>query len=276
MARLVKQSGRLQPQSYYRAPNKSTKGATRHERRLIGVLKNQRIGRLIKVALILAGLLSFWYFGFVGGVSISGDGAEGDSRLKQKLEQTLSGWHAFKPLINPGKLSQQMMAEDPSIAGLNLSWTLVGRNLSVDVNYRQAVAKAQADKKIVGLIGQDGVYYVGQTEQDLPPIQDNEGLAPQPGQQFVPIRVLEFIRLVEQSIEHLPKDIQDSRQYQLVGAAREVWLASSRGFIVKLNIERSAADQMSELAETLKYLKSKDDQPDQYIDLRIDDTAYYQ
>lgn len=276
MARQVKPKSRFSPQNYYRTPPTERPNPSREQRRQDDGVKRRRLGRVIRIALLLVTIWSLWYFGTVNGIRVESNATSDQNQaLMNQLEPKLSGWRSIKPFINSGQLAQQLQQADGSIAQLKLSWSLGSRQLYANAIFRQPVALAVAGNARLGLIGQDGVYYRGETQSDLAPIEDSEGITPAPGQQFVPVRVLDFIRLVEQSLEQLPQDIQTSRRYQLVESSREVYLASNRPFVVKLNIERSAADQMQELAETLDWLKQRKRVPADYIDLRLDDTAYY-
>jgi hypothetical protein len=274
-ARRVIKKPSFSPQNYYRAPTPDKSSPSRPQRRLQDSEHSRRIGRLLKVVAVLSLVVGGWYFGTISGVSVISSGSDSNQSLEQQLTANLGGWRQIKPLINPGRLADQMKQADSSIAELNLAWSLGSRQLHASVVYRRAVAQVVSGQNQTGLIGQDGVFYTGIDTSDLPPVADTGGLTPKPGQQFVPIRSLDFIRLVEQSIAVLPQDIRASRRYQLVESSREIYLASGRPYVVKLNIERSAADQMQELAETLKFLARQKRVPSKYIDLRVDDTAYY-
>lgn len=275
MARNVTNRPKFSPQNYYRTPPNDQPNPSREQRRQDTSVKRRRLGRVARVMLLAVLAWSLWFFGTVSGVRVESNAPEQNSALAEQLATKVSGWRSIKPLINPGGLSDELSSSDGSIADVRLSWSLGSRQLYADVVWRQPVAVAVAGSEQLGLIGQDGVFYVDQTVSDLPPIEDNSGLTPDNGQQFVPIRTLDFIRLVEQSLVDLPQDMRSSRRYRLVESAREVHLLSSRKFVVKLNIDRAAADQMQELVESLEYLKKQKRTPSAYIDLRIDDTAYY-
>jgi hypothetical protein len=274
MARRVSPQGKFSPQNYYRTPLSSETKPSREERRVVEGVRRRRLGRLSRLLLGLMLITGLWYFGTVSGTQIESNTGE-TAKLEAELASRLNGWRMFKPLVNPGRLAEDIKRSDGSIAELKLSWSLGSRQLHAAVVYRQAVARAAEGSRSLGLIGQDGVFYTGSDSGRLPAIEDTGGVVPTEGQPFVPIRSLDFIRLVEQSISQLPQDIQASRRYLLVESSREIHLASRRPFIVKLNIERPAADQVQELAEALAFLKKAGRTPAEYVDLRIDDTAYY-
>jgi len=275
MARRVTNQSKFSPQNYYRTSPPDETKPSREERRTVEGVRRRRLGRLSRIVLLLLLVFGLWYFGTVSGAVVQSNTGQ-TAELQAELSRRLSGWRVFKPLVNPGRLSDDIKQADGSISELNLTWSFGSRQLHASAIYRQAVARAVNGQSALGLIGQDGVFYEGEADDDLPSIEDTGGLEPVDGQAFVPIRTLDFIRLVEQSIGQLPPDIRSSRRYQLVESSREVYLTSSRPFVVKLSIERPAADQMQELGETLKFLSQRKRVPQEYIDLRVDDTAYYQ
>lgn len=253
---------------------------SREQRREIEGEK-RRYGRtLLRIVSVLLLAGSIWYFGTLsGGVTISSNQSEEqEAKLQVDLERYFSGFRRVKLLAGLNELAAVLKTNHPSLADIRLYSTLSSRKIYVSAVFRQPVAVlTDANNSYLGAVDQDGVVYSLENADlnGLPRIEEATDLSPQDGLPFIAARTLEFVRQAGLALAKAPEELTKGHRFRLVASNREVQLLISRPFFVKLNIDRGAADQINELVELDQYLKKRGINPGSYVDLRVDDTAYY-
>lgn len=101
---------------------------------------------------------------------------------------------------------------------------------------------------------------------------DTANIPVKPGDRVAPSR---FVRFVEDlSGQFNAKTGLAIDNFQVPESTSEVYAKTNKGYLIKLDTTRPAADQLADLALVLKNLNGKI--PSQYIDLRVAGRAYYQ
>jgi hypothetical protein len=219
---------------------------------------------------------ALWYFGTLSSLNLSSNRPSAEAELRQTISERIRGWRQIKLVLNPGRLVEEVRSEHPELAELKLYTTLGSRQLQVQARYRQAQALlVDGQGSVLGAIDAEGVVYPEDgVEVDLPRIEEATALSPSLGQPFIAEKVLDFIRRAEAALAAASLPFAEHR-WRLVTASREVQLVSTQPYIVKLSVDRSGQDQIHELKEVSEFLADDRRVPTSYIDLRVDDTAYY-
>lgn len=267
---------------YYHATTPEVSPRPSREERRVSQGATRRHGRfMMRFLLIVVATLGGWYLGSLDGkISLQSSQPHKATGLVTALQEHLTGWRKIKVLLNPAGLSKELKSEFPELAQLQLSTTFTSRQLHVSAIYRQPVAfLIDGQSRILGAVDHEGVVYADESlEADkLPRIEEATPLNPEASKPFIASRVLTFIRQIEIALSVAAETVRTERHhYRLVEQGREVHLVSQHPFIVKLSIDRSAQDQINELTELLHYFSEHHHRtPANYVDLRVDDTAYY-
>lgn len=266
---------------YYRAPStSSTLSASREERRQISGTRQRHwrwLSRWLSVALLILGL---WYFFTLSGkVTISSNQPAQELALQASVRAHLSGLRRFKPWLNSAELTRSLRAEYPSLSQLRIYSTIASRGLYLSASFRQPVAVLiSSDGTDLGAVDQEGVVYAyseSELGDDLPHIEEATELSPVNDLPFITPRILDFVRLAETALAKAPEVLKSEHHFRLVSSTREVQLVTDKPYVVRLSIDRAAADQIKEFIELEAYFKKIKRTPTSTIDLRVDDTAYY-
>lgn len=265
---------------YYRAPtSSSTHPASREERRQIMGTRQRhwrRLSRWLAVVLLVFGL---WYFFTLSGrVTISSNQPSQESALRASVISRLAGLRRFKPWLNAAELTRSLRTEHPSLAQLRIYSTIASRDLYLSASFRQPVAVLiSSDATVLGAVDQEGVVYAYVESElgNLPRIEESTELTPIANQPFITPRILDFVRLAETALTKDSPNLKSKHHFRLVSSTREVQLVTDKSYIVRLSIDRAAADQIKELVELEAYFKKAGRTPANVVDLRVDDTAYY-
>ena len=232
------------------------------------------------MALLILGGLTY-QFGFIRSVDVAGLSDEASAEAVNLADDYLhrSWYSTFKPLADPGKLANSIELADSRFSGTAANWSWWDDRLTISSTLRQPAALWQA--KNDGnhyLIDSGGVVYVDSDEPgaNLPVIQDSTDLKVNLGQQVISTTTLDFILLLNDKLDEYMVLPNSGRTYLLLDSPREVQLVlSGQPYKVRFITSRAASDQANELKEALDYLSRQNRLPSKYIDLRINDTAYY-
>lgn len=238
--------------------------------------KRRHIGALFLgvfiVALCLFGLISQ----FTAKVTVT---AAGMSALEETYQEAIQSYLMSYPaerlrfLLNTQQLTQYLQSKTPEIAAVkDVSWQGFGAS-QFHVEMRRPIAgwTIQNKQQYVDVSGVAFArnYYPAPTVQ----IIDNSGAQIQAGQTVASNRFLGFVgRTVGLA------GAQGITVTQVVipaGTTREVELRlEGMTFPVKLTIDRTAGEQVEDMAKALTWFKAQNKTPE-YIDVRISGKAYY-
>lgn len=130
-------------------------------------------------------------------------------------------------------------------------------------------------------IDKDGVLfsenmYKTSAEKNLPVIEDQGGVAPDPGQTVLTDTIVSDIALLYKLMPGLYPIPVKVNQIILPPAAREI-RAKLDGlpYYVKFSTERPVTDQIGELKQVVDHLNNSKVTPSEYIDVRVPDKSFY-
>lgn len=268
---------------------------------LTNVKRNRFLLNASRLLVGIGVLIAFMRFGIIHRVIIDDGTALGTQRgviglietdILQQLEK--QWYRKFKPLLRVEDLQQSYLLKYPEITSLEFRVT-DDTALRVFVALREPVAIymiAAATNNNTSSPAATPVRYLDRSgtvfslsdmvdnSLNMPTIIDAGSIGeelPQP----IPPTLLEFItdvHLLAQSRQGVSAFASHSWQYVISSSPRQVTLrAEDVGFEIYLNTERGVSDQIGEYNQVIDYLSNNNlALPSRYVDLRIDDTAYYQ
>lgn len=203
---------------------------------------------------------------------------------EQKANQLIkhSIFSRTKLFINQAELISKLKELDSAIDQVEVSLPVIGTTMRIDIQSRQPFARWKGDKLNTNLaVDTKGILFDADKPlpDSLPSISDSSSIEPAIGEQALLPGYLRFISDFESalSMSHLfggPNGLDHS--YEVPASSRELDVKfAGKPYLVKLLTTRSAEDQVTELTDLTDYLTSNGITPKQYIDLRVDNRAYY-
>ncbi len=251
-------------------------------------LKNRLIKRRIIIFSTLAlGLIILLRF------QVTGYDIKPESSVKlsdqQKLEysNTMSAYSSSHTplkqqwLLDKSGLLIDVSKQHPEVRQVELSTM---QPFSTKVAARLTFRKPIFIWKGVGetyFIDKDGVLFIknmysSSAEKNLPVIEDQGGVAPDPGQTVLTDTIVTDIAKLYQLMPGLYLTPVKVSQIILPPAAREI-RAKLDGvpYYIKVSTERPVEDQVGELKQVVDFLNSSKVTPGEYIDVRVSNKAFY-
>lgn len=235
-----------------------------------------RINLRVVVALaLLVGAIFFWWRSFVvSSVKVTGSQNYASSLVVGGTQAALKQhwWWRNLVLINTAGLQKSLLASQPQLASASISrhWP---HQIAIKVTERKPNLIWRTGGKDY-LLSQDGII-VGEASQirrKLPVVEDTTNLPVKLGAQVVPGS---FVNFCLDLISVLPKQGLQVKAMQIPATIGEVDVVTNQNYLIKFDTTRTVGDEVGDLVKVLNLLKSQNKQPSQYIDLRINGSAYY-
>lgn len=184
-----------------------------------------------------------------------------------------------KITIDSGAVARSMEQQFPELGQVSLTLPLIGHRPLV---YIEPIPPA------LTLIGKNGIFVVDQrgrtvieadkvaklTALQLPIVTDQSGLAVKVGQGVLSQSDVAFVQTVVGQLKAQKISLQS---LVLPPQAAELDLrVSGQPYLVKLNLQSDARQQVGAFLAVKKQLEGSGQIPGQYIDVRVDGRAYYQ
>ncbi len=264
----------------YTAKSSNSRREQRQPSRPQAVIKQRlprvKAGKGGKLAVgVIAGILVVWAMGstLISSVKITGATNLSSKEVERLVRSNISRnpWFASYFTIGGLKLNRTLPAQEPRIKTAIIKKTFPS-TITVSIVERQpgivwVSAGENWEVDIEGIIiGAAG------SNKPMATVIDTANIPVKPGDRVAPSR---FVKFAEDISGQLPsKTGLIIENFQVPESTSEVYVKTSKGYLIKLDTTRSAADQLSDLALVLKNLNGK--VPGQYIDLRVAGRAYYQ
>jgi len=227
------------------------------------------------VLFTLAGIIAIWALGstLISSVKVSGTANLSTKEVERLIRSQISRnpWYASYFTVGGLKLNRTLPEQEPRIKTATVKkifpstiqveiverqpgvvWISAGENWEVDV-----------EGMIIGAAG---------SNKPMATVIDTANIPVKPGDRVAPSR---FVRFAEDIADQLPgRTGLKIENFQVPESTSEVYVKTSKGYLIKFDTTRSASDQLADLALVLKNLNGKT--PGQYIDLRVAGRAYYQ
>lgn len=230
-----------------------------------------KTGRWVILAAVI--VLIFWAF---GSTLISRVNVTGTTNLQAKDVEHLvraqisrNPWYANYFTVGGLNLNRTLPEQEPRIKTVSVSKQFPS-TINVKVVERQpGVVWVSAGENWE--IDIEGVVIGAASNKPMATVLDTANIPVKPGDRVAPSR---FVRFVQAIADTLPSQTNlKIENFKVPESTSEVYVTTNKGYIIKFDTTRSAAEQLRDLAIVLRNLGGKT--PSQYIDLRVEGRAYY-
>ncbi|MDB5186309.1 MAG: hypothetical protein JWL85_832 [Candidatus Saccharibacteria bacterium] len=204
-----------------------------------------------------------------------------DNDIYEEAGQALlskSIWSRSKLTVDTNYTARELQRQFPEIESVVVTMPLLGN--------RPVIQIAPAEPSLI-MANQTGAYVIDEQGRallkvrelplarqfNLPTITDDIGIEMQPGSIVLPQKTVQFISVVKTQLA--AKNITiDSLSLPAVANELHVRIKGEKYF-VKFNLQDDARQQAGAFIAVKGHLKSESITPSEYIDVRIEDRAYY-
>lgn len=244
-------------------------------------LRNSKKKYFLKYLFLIMIIFLIYQFGFIHSIQINSNDKALVTEISNLIKPNIARKLYFKPFINSNNLNKTIVDNIKSIKSVKTVLNFANSNLIINPKVREPAVWWRGtgdDNMQIWAVDNEGYLFDISTNSkylDIPTIQDQLNRQIEFGQKATSSNIIRFVTILNKSLKD-QKIISDNVTYILPGGLRELQLRDNqKPYIVKFNVNKGINDQISELAELLNYLKNQNIIPKQYIDLRVDDTAYY-
>lgn len=183
-----------------------------------------------------------------------------------------------KLTIDTDKLASQLAAEFPELGEIVVTIPLVSRRpvIQVQPSTPAIVLSGQGGSFIVDVTGRPVLkasQLVSATKDMLPKVADDSGSSIEIGKQLLTTDLVAFIGLVQAHFNAKNVRVQS---YTLPALANELHVRlEGQGYYIKLNTETDARLQVGTYLAVIEKLTADGVVPAEYIDVRVEERAYY-
>lgn len=184
-------------------------------------------------------------------------------------------------LVDDTQLLEYVQGEHPEVKTVSAeARSLVGGSLDVTLGFRKPkyIWKTAGGTKF---IDKDGVLFsvnafTNVDVDSLPVVEDQSPAGSKDGNAVISTRVGEYIAYVYTGVPKLFGSDSQVTSVILPPRAREINAkVNTVPYVIKLSTERGIEQQVAELGELVTYLNSAGIQPSEYVDVRIENKAFY-
>lgn len=199
--------------------------------------------------------------------------AGGQELLKQSL------FNRNKLTINTDQIAEQMRQRFPELEAVVVSLPLMGHRPIIEIMPTEPALLMSSQNGGLYAIGAQGRALVrasdlpSEIRRSLLVVEDTTDLAIEPGQQVLPLPMMRFIRDVHKQLS--AQQIQIDR-VTLPPAAHELHVyPADEAYYVKFSLEADSRVQAGTYLAVRERLESERTEVKEYIDVRVEERAYY-
>ncbi|MBA3758154.1 hypothetical protein H0X10_00790 [Candidatus Saccharibacteria bacterium] len=192
------------------------------------------------------------------------------------LEQSVL--NKSKLTINTNKIADELERQFPELGDTAVTVPLIGRKLIIQVSPAQPVLilAVRGDSFVIdddGTAVLKSSQLVSSTRDKLPVITDDTGILAEIGQQLLTTDLVAFTRQLAANLGSKQIGIES---YSLPAVANELHVRpEGKGYYIKFNTEIDVRLQVGTYIAVSEKLEADGITPTEYIDVRIEERAYY-
>ncbi|MDX1765719.1 MAG: hypothetical protein R3313_02075 [Candidatus Saccharimonadales bacterium] len=237
----------------------------------------QRIGGFLILAVILGGCLLLGYVDSAK-VSINGPSPYETEAIDTRVQAYLDSnpLRRLKPFITSAGLLDYVKQTHPDVAVSTVTISVFSPTIEVDIQMRSPAMIWVNGDDTRAVVDVNGVLYADYDQQYhsdlLIEISDATQPGPELSAQVLSPQLISFIQNID--VEVAAQTELKSHKFELPLAARELRLKLP-DYDIRFSLDRFEQEQVQELKLLLLDLKKKKIIPQEYIDLRAEDRAFY-
>lgn len=216
-------------------------------------------------------------------------GAEGDSRATYRdaavyqmaAERALSSsvFNTNKITINKAGIEESLKRSFPELSNVSVSLPVVGHKptLYLQPSTSRLILKTRTSQELVldttGKAVASGQIVKSLREAGLPTVQDQSSLDPELGDVVLPSSGITFITEVARQLKAKGLEITDMT---LPASGNELQVRiKGAGYYIKFNTRGDARVEAGSFLALKQYLESQKKVPAEYVDVRVENRAYF-
>ncbi len=236
-------------------------------------VKAGKSGRLVLI--VIGAIVLIWALGttLISSIKVTGTSNLSSKDVERLVRSNISRnpWYAHYFTIGGLNLNRTLPEQEPRIKSVTVKKTFPSTITVTIVERQPGVVWVSAGENwevdIEGIIiGAAG------SKKPMATVLDTANIPVKPGDRVAPSRFVQFTQDIADSLP--AKTGLAIENFQVPESTSEVYVKTSKGYSIKFDTTRSAADQLNDLVLVIKNLNGK--VPGQYIDLRVAGRAYYQ
>ncbi|HVE80842.1 MAG TPA: FtsQ-type POTRA domain-containing protein [Candidatus Dormibacteraeota bacterium] len=241
-------------------------------RRLPQVANFLQIAILVVAAFLL--LIGASRITKVSEIKVDGTSSLPPAKIQRLVGEGLSRqWFGSSLLmVNSSALEGDLLAKEAGIKKVVIKRRLPG-TLTVKITEHSPSLNWKTTSGLY-LLDNEGVV-LGESRGEyskLPAVHDSSNLPVKKGDRVAPSA---FVAFCIELASRLPETKLTITEMQVPETTSEIHVKTSKGFVIKFDTTRPAGEQIQDLQAVLSHLAAQKKSPAEYIDLRIEQKAYY-
>jgi len=183
-----------------------------------------------------------------------------------------------KITINIGGITRSMQAEFPELADIDIKLPFIGRKLVVYVEPSPPTLLLSSknglfviDKRGRAII--EAKQLTNLSKYKLQMVNDQSGLSVQIGKGVLPANDISFINTV---IEQLKSKNITVESITLPSQASQLDVRiTKKAYVIKMNLQNDVQQQVGRFIAVKEKLEAENQEPKEYLDVRVEERAYY-
>lgn len=237
-------------------------------------IDRDRLKRYLKLTLWLAALLIFWSLFGIKTITVSGNKQLGTGEVIKTAEASMSHrpWGRNLLTLDETGLSKDLLASNYRYKSVNFGrhWP---NKLEIKVSERQPSLNWQTGGQTYTLDIDGSLIGPAEAGSTLPTVVDSANLPVKAGDKVVPAK---FVKFCTDIVDQMPKRAGIGvTGLRVPDTTSEVYVSTNKGYLIKFDTTREASGQISDLVNVLATLSRIKKTPAEYIDLRVENRAYY-
>lgn len=230
---------------------------------------------VVAVIILMIGVGWWWQFFRVSKVTVTGNWHYAPQLVQAAALSELGThwWGHNLTTIDTRALRRELLGSQTQLSDVAITRQWPGE-LKLSVTERQPNLIWQTGGQTY-LLDNQGVIILPLKNSNLKlvTVEDTTNLPAKAGDRVVPASFVSFCLAL---INLMPKQTGLSiTKLQVPETTSEVYAVTNAGYSVKFDTSRSVSGEVGDLVRVLAQLKSQNQKPSQYIDLRIENRAYY-
>lgn len=251
--------------------NRPVKKSPRAPLRLWGVARI-----VLTIVLILAGLYIVLGTTLLKVKEVTIEGVDGPiaqdvkKSIQLQLSENLFSGNLFS--LNTKQIEQTAQKQNPLIESIHIRMSIPLRLIAtVQLHHAQLRWRSGVENFAVS---DDGRAFRSVTQEDnqFAQVVDNSNIPLREGQQVASEQFVKFVREIS---AELPAVVGTVTSYDVYDTTYELSALTSAGYRIKFDTSRSSSDQLRDLKSVLELTKKQGKKISEYVDVRIDNRAFY-
>ncbi|HSX48617.1 MAG TPA: FtsQ-type POTRA domain-containing protein [Candidatus Nanoarchaeia archaeon] len=237
-------------------------------------INKDRLKRYAKLFLWAIVVLVVWGFFGIKNITVTGNKQLSKSEIIKTAQASTSHrpWRNNLLTLDEAALRKDLLASNYRFKSVSFVRHLP-KSLEIKVAERQPSLNWQTGGQTYTLDVDGSLIGPAEPGSPLPTVLDSANLPVKAGDKVVPAK---FVKFCTDIVEQMPKRTGVAvASLRVPDTTSEVYVTTNKGYLIKFDTTREASEQIDDLVNVLATLSRIKKTPAEYIDLRVENRAYY-